>query len=278
MKNKLILLFLLFLICSCSGTKYKVNESKYRAKYFNERVRFIIVHYTALDDEKSIKVLTTQKVSSHYLVTRKEKDDVYSIVPNELRAWHAGVSYFDGYKNLNDNSIGIEISNLGYSTINREKVKAFSKGEIDSNIFYSFNEAQIYKVAMLITELQQKYKINPRYILGHSDIAPTRKLDPGPKFPWKYLYEHYGLGAWYDNVNYQMYYSPTLFSSYTVKDLKNEFKKYGYQMDDTDEWDNKSKRTVAAFQMHFRPQKIDGIVDLETFAIIKALNRKYVGK
>lgn len=278
MRKNLYLLFVMLLICSCSGVKYKVNDSKYKAVSYNERVRFIIVHYTALNDERSIKALTTHKVSSHYLITQKEDDDVYSIVPDTLRAWHAGVSYFDGYKNLNDNSIGIEISNLGYSSTNREKVKALSRGEIDRNIFYAFNEAQIYKVAMLITELQQKYKVNPRFILGHSDIAPTRKLDPGPKFPWKYLYDRYGLGAWYNAEDYQRYYSPTLFASYSVKDLKNEFKKYGYEINDTDEWDLKSKKTVAAFQMHFRPQRIDGVVDLETFAIIKALNKKYVGR
>lgn len=275
--KRIFLIITAFLMCSCSDLHYKVNKSKYKSVSYNERVRFIIVHYTALNDEKSIIALTKHKVSSHYLITQKRDDDVFSIVPDTQRSWHAGVSYFDGYKNLNDNSIGIEISNLGYSSADREKVNKFKYGIVDRDIFYAFNEAQVYKIAMLIRELQAKYKVNPRYILGHSDIAPTRKMDPGPKFPWKYLYDKYGLGAWYDQVDFDYYYSPDLFSKYSVKDLKKEFKKYGYEIDvENEEWDLKSKKVVSAFQMHFRPAKIDGVVDLETFAIIKSLNKKYV--
>ena len=142
-------------------------------------------------------------------------------------------------------------------------------------MFYPYNDAQVFKIGMLLNELTAKYKINPKYILGHSDIAPTRKFDPGPKFPWKHLYDHYGVGAWFEKKDFNAFYSQDLFNSYSAKDLKDELRKYGYDINSTDNWDLQSKKVVSAFQMHFRPRKVDGVFDLETFAIIKALNKKY---
>ena len=275
MIKKIVFLFSVLVLSSCTSLKYSVNSSKYKSNSYNDRVRFVILHYTALNDARSITALTKNNVSSHYLVTQEIYDPVYSLVPDTKRAWHAGTSYFDGYKNLNDNSIGIEISNLGYSSASKQKINNLKEGIIDNNMFYPYNDAQVFKIGMLLKELTTKYKINPKYILGHSDIAPNRKFDPGPKFPWKYLYEKYGVGAWFNNNDFNTYYSQELFDSYSVKDLKNELYKYGYDINSTETWDLQSKKVVSAFQMHFRPQKVDGVFDLETFAIIKALNKKY---
>lgn len=257
-----------------ANINYKVSK-KYKSAARNERVRFIILHYTALNDEASIKALTGNKVSAHYLVTKKDKDDIYSLVPDTGRAWHAGVSSFDGYKNLNDNSIGIEIANLGYTGAPANKIKEFSEGKIDPNIFEKFTDDQVYRIAMLVKGLAKRYDVKPKYILGHSDIAPTRKFDPGPKFPWKRLYKEYGIGAWYDDYDYKSFYSAEQFNCASIMSIKQEFKKYGYDMPMTNTWDLNSKKVVAAFQMHFRPSRVDGNVDLETYAIIKALNKKY---
>ena len=275
MLKKLIFLLFTLVLSSCTSLKYSVNSSKYKSKSYNERVRFVILHYTALNDERSITALTKNNVSSHYLVTQKREDSVYSLVPDTKRAWHAGVSSFDGYKNLNDNSIGIEISNLGYSNASKQKTSDLKEGMVDITMFYPYNDAQIFKIGMLLKELTAKYKINPKYVLGHSDIAPTRKFDPGPKFPWKHLYDNYGVGAWYNSKDFNHYYSQKLFDSYSVVALKKELEKYGYTVNSTDVWDLESKKVIAAFQMHFRPRKVDGVFDLETFAILKALNRKY---
>ncbi|MGL5356257.1 MAG: peptidoglycan-binding protein, partial [Cetobacterium sp.] len=94
-------------------------------------------------------------------------------------------------------------------------------------------------------------------------------------FPWKYLYDKYGVGAWYNTKDFNLYYSQKLLDTMSIKDLKKELQDYGYEINSTDVWDLESKRVVSAFQMHFRPKKVDGIFDLETFAIIKALNKKY---
>ncbi|WP_298065573.1 N-acetylmuramoyl-L-alanine amidase [uncultured Cetobacterium sp.] len=275
MIKKIVFLFLTLVLSSCTSLKYSVNSSKYKSKSYNERVRFVILHYTALNDERSITALTKNNVSSHYLVTQERYDSVYSLVPDTQRAWHAGTSSFDGYKNLNDNSIGIEISNLGYSSASKQKTANLKEGIIDTTMFYPYNDAQVFKIGMLLKELTAKYKINPKYILGHSDIAPTRKFDPGPKFPWKHLYDHYAVGAWFEKKDFNAFYSQNLFNSYSTKDLKDELRKYGYDINSTDNWDLQSKKVVSAFQMHFRPRKVDGVFDLETFAIIKALNKKY---
>ena len=275
MIKKIVFLFLTLVLSSCTSLKYSVNSSKYKSKSYNERVRFVILHYTTLNDERSITALTKNNVSSHYLVTQERYDSVYSLVPDTQRAWHAGTSSFDGYKNLNDNSIGIEISNLGYSSANKQKTTNLKDGIVDITMFYPYNDAQVFKIGMLLKELTAKYKINPKYILGHSDIAPTRKFDPGPKFPWKHLYDHYGVGAWFEKKDFNAFYSQDLFNSYSAKDLKDELRKYGYDINSTDNWDLQSKKVVSAFQMHFRPRKVDGVFDLETFAIIKALNKKY---
>ncbi|MGL5088543.1 MAG: N-acetylmuramoyl-L-alanine amidase [Cetobacterium sp.] len=275
MIQKILFLIFTIVLSSCTSLKYSVNSSKYKSNSYNERVRFVILHYTALNDERSITALTKNNVSSHYLVTQKREDSIYSLVPDTKRAWHAGISYFDGYKNLNDNSIGIEISNLGYSSANKQNSSNLKNGIVDTTMFYPYNDAQVFKIGMLLKELTTKYKINPKYILGHSDISPTRKFDPGPKFPWKYLYDKYGVGAWYNSKDFNFYYSQDLFDSASILDLKKELRNYGYEINDNDTWDLESKRVLAAFQMHFRPQRVDGIFDLETFAIIKALNRKY---
>ena len=237
-------------------------DKEYRSKGYNNRERFIIVHYTALNRDRSLEVLTTQEVSSHFLISDVETDPVYALVDEDRRAWHAGVSEWKTSKNRNDSSIGIEIVNPGYIKVDE---------------FVPYKDFQIKNLAVLLKYLSEKYEIPPTNILGHSDIAPQRKQDPGPLLPWKMLYTEYNLGMWYDETvkeDFKNQYIQT-FSTLPVSEIQKELKKFGYAIDITNQWDKQTQNVIKAFQYHFRPELFDGKMDLETYSILKALNEKY---
>ena len=106
-------------------------------------------------------------------------------------------------------------------------------------------------------------------------MAPSRKIDPGAKFPWEQLYKEYGIGAWYDDTDKLSFMDTDTFAAATIPEIKQQFRDYGYQINNSDEWDKASRDIVYAFQLHFRPRNPTGTVDLETYAILKALNKKY---
>lgn len=244
---------------------YTVSTKYYPSLSKNERVRFLVIHYTALDDKTSIRALTQKEVSAHYFIPEKNNDSIEVFVPEDQRAWHAGVSKWEKFENLNDTSIGIEIANKGFSIVN------------DTLTYYEYPEHQIKKVGSLALDVVTRYQIKPNYILAHSDIAPQRKSDPGPKFPWKRLYDEYGIGAWYDEVDKNQFLeamrSATLV--YDVIAIQKELAKYGYEVEQNGISDDKLKKVIIAFQHHFRSQNYDGIMDAESFAILLALNKKY---
>ncbi|MGL6114892.1 N-acetylmuramoyl-L-alanine amidase [Cetobacterium sp. SF1] len=279
MQKKIVsFLLFLFILGGCSSVNLNIDRKTYKATGKNNRIKYIILHYTAINNEKSLRALTKGNVSAHYLVTSDKDQPIYSLVPDDERAWHAGFSKFNGRENLNDTSIGIEIVNLG---IQPEALKIYEgKGSgrsffVPREAYIPYTEAQIEKIAFLVKELSAKYNISPKDITGHADIAPQRKKDPGPLFPWELLYRKYGIGAWYNYDDYITYLDPALYHDTSVEAMKSEFRKYGYDMNETSEWDEESKRVVYAFQMHFRPGRCDGVMDLQTFAILKALNKKY---
>lgn len=284
MKKVILTVMLSMFFFACSSTKkthFKIDSQTYRAKNYDNRIKSIILHYTAINNEKSIKALTEGQVSSHYLITDISKDPIFSLVNDEKRAWHAGKSEFLGRTNLNDSSIGIEIVNLGYISPKGKlhpqvtNLNSSKESFVEKELFIPYDEIQIRKAAFLVKELIEKYKISPKMILGHSDIAFERKKDPGPLFPWKMLYDEYGVGAWYEEVDKIEYMNPDEFSKMNIEEIKSEFRKYGYELPKTEIWDTASVQGIYAFQMHFRPENIDGIVDLETYAILRALNKKY---
>ena len=146
----------------------------------NSQIKFLIFHYTGMRSEiDAINRLTTiqSEVSCHYLI--KINGDIVVMVPDLYIAWHAGKSSWKNYKALNKNSIGIEISNPGHE-FNYKK----------------FSKIQMRSILKLSKYLMKKYEIDPINILGHSDIAPDRKKDPGEKFPWQYLAKR-GVGRWH---------------------------------------------------------------------------------
>lgn len=287
-------LIIIFLFLSCSeNNKTPFNERKippkistvYKANSYNLRIQYIILHYTAIDDDISLKALTSSYgVSSHYLITTREKDPIYRLVDDNDRAWHAGATMFDNRQSINDSSIGIEIVNLGYIekvTNTPRQIRRMTKRQLENRFFRpygeytEFEESQIEKLAYLLKNLVMKYDIKPYRILGHSDVAPYRKRDPGPKFPWKRLYEEYNLGFWYDEEDYKKFLNDKKYGRAKVKDIKEEFIKYGYtSMPTNNIWDFESRKVLYAFQCHFRQNKINGYIDNESYAIIRALNEK----
>ncbi len=147
--------------------------------YFDERnaeIDMIVIHSMAHDVDSALKSFERHQVSAHYMIDEKGK--IYQFVDDEKRAWHAGKSFWQGKENLNHNSIGIELCS-----------KSFGQEP--------YPDKQISALIRLCQRLKRKYHIKKARILGHSDIAPTRKVDPGKAFPWKYLSKH-GLGVWYD--------------------------------------------------------------------------------
>jgi N-acetylmuramoyl-L-alanine amidase len=255
---------------------YKISTSKYPAKGQDDRVRFLILHYTALNDSLSLKVLTQQDVSAHYLVPNDFSDSIYLLVDETKRSWHAGASYWKGINNMNFSSIGIEIVNQGYTgTFNNN-----GNGTItDTRQFYDFPQFQVDKVAELCKDLINRYKIDPVNVLAHSDVAPGRKHDPGPRFPWKQLYEKHRIGAWYEDFHKQTFLGQFPYaekdSMTFIQSVQADFEKYGYEIQKTGSWDQQTQKVIQAFQYHFRPEKYDGIIDAETWAILKALILKY---
>ena len=252
-----------------------VIDTTYPAKDFNHRdgeaVRQVIVHYTAAPFASSLRALTQDGVSAHYLLADPhdcsyraagyDELRVFRLVDEQHRAWHAGVSHWAGRGNLNSRSIGIEIVNLA-----RDEGGVFT--------FPAYGQEQIEVLIALIRDILERYPdIGPTDILGHSDVAYWRKSDPGPRLPWRQLFEA-GLGAWFDEVaqaGYQRRFSMGLPPEVEVE---RAFQRYGYAP-------AKNRlafqQRVRAFQMHFRPQKYDGRLDAETCAMLYALNDKYTG-
>ena len=251
--------------------KFKVDSDTYVSLGRNERIQFVVVHYTATNNEYSIKELISNRVSAHFLVLDEDDNIIYNLVPLDQRAWHAGASSFRGRTNLNDTSIGIEIVSDGIAREYRADPNPYHPYDH----YVDYKPIQIEKAAQIIKYVAEKYNIPARNILAHSDIAPSRKKDPGAKFPWKELYDKYNIGAWYDEADKQEFMDEEKFNATSIREIKDELRKYGYEINRFDEWDKESKDVVYAFQLHFNPKNPTGEMDLETFAILKALNKKY---
>ncbi|WP_296206272.1 N-acetylmuramoyl-L-alanine amidase [Psychrobacter sp. UBA3962] len=268
--------------CAVHNSPHYVIDKSHQAQGKSQRIRFIVLHYTAENEAASLEILTKGNVSAHYLVPLADNQKIYQLVPENERAWHAGAGGFEGRQILNDTSIGIEIVNLGiapeFRGQNAKMALKANNGYHPPHHYVNFTDLQIKKVAQLVQDIAARYDIEPTSIIGHSDMAPSRKIDPGAKFPWEKLYKQYGVGAWYDESDKQHFLIEGSFETATIPEIKQLFSDYGYQINDSNEWDKSSRDVIYAFQLHFRPQKINGMMDLETYAILKALNKKYVDR
>lgn len=262
------------LLTSCAQPSKYIDRGNYIAKIVPNKqessdcVKYLVMHYTALDDDKSFKVLTAGKVSSHYLIPTHpmkidEKPVIYSLVDEQQIAWHAGVSQWGDATSLNRCSIGIEIVNLGY----RDNGKF--------RYWYPYTADQIVTISAVMKDIIQRHNIEPQNVLGHSDIAPQRKVDPGPLFPWERLAKQ-GIGAWPDEQSVNFYLAERDPSEpVDIANFQKLLSEYGYQTPNSGVLDNKTQKVVKAFQMHFRVTNANGIPDAQSEAILKALIQKY---
>ena len=226
------------------------------------QIKFLILHYTGMKTEKAaINRLTDieSRVSAHYLI--KQNGEIITLVPDLYTAWHAGKSVWKNYTSLNKNSIGIEIVNPGHD-INYKK----------------FSKIQLAALVRLSKFLIKKYRINLKNILGHSDIAPERKKDPGEKFPWKLLSKK-KIGYWHNLNQNELIKNRNLKTSSKEKNLflTNLFK-IGYQKKFL--YNSNFNRISfdqiisKAFQRRFRPEIINGKIDQECLLISQNLVKK----
>ena len=226
------------------------------------QIKFLIFHYTGMKTEKAaIDRLTDIKsrVSAHYLI--KQNGEIITLVPDLYTAWHAGKSVWKNYSYLNKDSIGIEIVNPGHD-INYKK----------------FSKIQLAALVRLSKFLIKKYRINSKNILGHSDIAPERKKDPGEKFPWKLLSKK-KIGYWHNLNQNELIKNRNLETSSKEKNLflTNLFK-IGYQKKFL--YNSNFNRISfdqiisKAFQRRFRPEIINGKIDQECLLISQNLVKK----
>ena len=230
-------------------------------KRIAKEIKFIIFHYTGMKSESdALNRLTDiqSEVSCHYLI--KNNGEIVKIVPDLYIAWHAGESLWRNYKSLNQNSIGIEITNPGYE----HGYKKFSKKQITS-------------LLKLSKFLIKEYKISPNNILGHSDIAVLRKKDPGEKFPWEYLSKN-RIGIWH-TLNKQDLIKNRKIKISTIEEniFFNNLFKVGYSKNHPKD-NNKNKyliKLAKTFQRRFRQELVDGKIDQECLLISKSLIKTY---
>jgi len=227
-------------------------------KRLSKQIKFIIFHYTGMRSESdALRKLTDiqSEVSCHYFI--KNNGEIINMVPDLYIAWHAGKSSWKNYKSLNQNSIGIEITNPGHE-----------------HGYKKFKQKQISSLLKLTKSLIKKYNILPENILGHSDIAPQRKKDPGEKFPWEYLSKK-NIGVWHTlkdkqeliknrkikiNKEEETFFYKNLFKiGYSKKKLLN-INRVKY-----------SRELVKAFQRRFRQELVNGKIDRECLLISKNL-------
>ncbi|WP_417669943.1 N-acetylmuramoyl-L-alanine amidase [Roseibium sp.] len=218
-------------------------------------IDMLVLHYTGMQDaESALQRLCDPRseVSAHYFVY--EDGRILQCVPEARRAWHAGKSFWKGETDINSRSIGVEIVNPGHEWGYAE-----------------FPEAQIEAVSELCADICRRHKVLPWMVLAHSDIAPARKEDPGEKFPWNVLAAA-GVGHYVEPVPV----TTGLFmqegeSGQPVEAVQSMLALYGYDVDITGDFDRPTRDAVAAFQRHFRPAKVDGVVDQSTIETLHAL-------
>lgn len=249
---------LLVLAGCASGPRY---DTSHPSTNYDSRIQFVVVHYTSASLERSLQLLTHGEVSSHYLIGDDKGATIYKLMDENQRAWHAGESQWQGRTWLNSSSIGIEIVNPGY------------KDTPTGRLWYPYSEAQIKSLITLLKDISQRNGISPRHIIGHSDIAPLRKLDPGPLFPWKRLADE-GLGLWPNEQAVAR--QQAVFNSGPLPEIgwfQAQLARLGYDTPQTGELDVATRHVLAAFQMHYRPARFDGTPDAQTAALLLVLNQ-----
>ena len=216
----------------------------------------IVLHYTGMaTGEAALAWLRepTAKVSAHYVV--EEDGRIFSLVAEERRAWHAGVSFWKGETDINARSIGVEIVNPGHE-----------------HGYRAFAEAQVAAVIALLSNIRSRWAVPDAFILAHSDVAPARKQDPGELFPWRDLHDA-GHGLWSDPVAAPGDPLALGAEGVGVFALQAALQKLGYDLPPSGQYDAETATAITAFQRHWAPHRIDGVADGETRARLMGVLR-----
>ena len=268
-----LIALLALLLSGCAGEKGIIDRDGYQldtrhpAQAAYPRIKVLVIHYTADNFDTSLATLTDKEVSSHYLIPEQpprhhNKPRIWQLVPEEDLAWHAGVSFWRGSTRINDTSIGIELENRGWQKTAGGKS------------FTPFHPEQIAALIPLARDIITRYHIAPQNVVAHADIAPQRKDDPGPMFPWRELAQQ-GIGAWPDPARVSFYINGRPhYQQVDTAALLDLLARYGYEVPENST-PAQQKRIIMVFQMHFRPQLWNGVADVETMAIAEALLEKY---
>lgn len=255
------LALVLVLLAGCTGG-LRIDDS-HTAAGQNSRVQYVVLHYTSADLQRSLDLLTQTEVSSHYLIG-DAPPTVYRLVDENRRAWHVGVSEWKGRTWLNSTTIGIELVNQGYyQTPAGRYWQPFAPQQIDTLI-------------VLLKDIVKRHQLPLGSIIAHSDVAPQRKVDPGPLFPWKRLADE-GLVPWPNEdamARQQALFSTSLPS---VQWFQEQLAQNGYTVPQHGELDEATRNVIAAFQMKYRPANYDGQPDAETAARLLVLNLQAAG-
>lgn len=277
----------LVFLASCASLSIEEMPSQ----NYSKRIKYLIMHFTAIDYQRSVKALVDEgRVSSHYLLPEKNDGTygdrtlkIYQLVDESDRAWHAGSSYWQGKRDLNDSSIGIEIVNVPECIRSENTFKAGSwqsneNGDNRNCFFPDYDPEQIELLIELSKDiLARNPDIGPTQVIGHADIAPTRKNDPGPRFPWYQLYQA-GIGAWYEKSDMDEYWQVFQRDIPNTGLVQKALNSYGYGITETGTMNGSTIDTLSAFQMHFLPWNVNGKADAKTLAALFALLKKYKPK
>lgn len=233
----------------------------------------LILHYTGMLEargmdgaERAIRWLCdpNSQVSCHYVVA--EDGEITQLVPEARRAWHAGVSYWAGESDINSVSIGIEIVNPGHPWDLARAPDAPAEEPAPVHPGYrGFPDVQIVAVTALAADVVSRYRIPPARVLAHSDVAPSRKRDPGEKFPWKRLADA-GVGLMPSAV--EDVGNATVDGSINIAAMQEKYARLGYRIDVNGLNDRSTVDVVIAFQRHWRPARVDGVADPATLAML----------
>ena len=214
----------------------------------------LVLHYTGMRTcEDALARLTdpAAEVSAHYVID--EDGIVYRLVDEASRAWHAGVSSWRGVDDVNGRSIGIELVNPGHEFGYRD-----------------FPKSQMESLVNLARDILARHPIPPINVVGHSDVAPSRKMDPGEKFDWRGL-ARAGIGVWPSRPAAMPDTGPYGDEQVMASEAQLRLKRIGYAIEATGRADESTTAVLIAFQRRFRPRRIDGRLDAETFALIDAV-------
>ncbi|MGV8949374.1 MAG: N-acetylmuramoyl-L-alanine amidase [Candidatus Paracaedibacter sp.] len=249
-------------------------------------IKSLVMHYTVCNTPATLNLFTKDipdnRVSASYVITEAESHDdkripggkVIKMAPDDKRTWHAGVSKWREITNLNGTSLGIENVNKGFTDPSGQE-----------RVWYPFDQDQIHSLGLLSQAIVKKYNISPTYVIGHADIAPDRKQDPGILFPWDKLYSTYGVGAWLSkeeqNTSAITNFSPKepLPQNVSIEFLSTYLKQYGYNIEPTSKPTEQFLNVLKSFKSHFscnqQPEKYNSEPDENDMLWIWGLNAKY---